>query len=918
MRIVAPTDYQVDASSAVEAAGPARQFNDKFINRQWYLDDSSLSHLSIDIYQVWQEYTGKGVKVGVIDTQIDFRHPELARAYDTGLDFNFATNTANVVIDPANLPHYHGTFVAGMISAQVGNGQGTAGIADGATLVGLAVDYSSDGVVSQILAALDAAVKVDVVNNSWRFVSIFGDDFRRNPEYGNALAKLATEGREGLGTNIVFAAGNQGASGSSNYNNFQNSPFSIAVGAVSADGTPARFTSLGANVLLSAAGREVISTDPDGKFDEGSGTSYAAPQVSGVIALMLEANAELGYRDVQQILALSARREGLSDMALHGDGWQVNGATNHNGGGMHFSDAFGFGYLNAHDAVRLAESWTMQQTAANRAEFSREVKVGQTMVAGSTDRIAVDIEITQAMQVEHVQVALDFAWRFTADIDVWLVSPEGTRVRLVYDLPEDSGVGGLRGFKFSSVASMGELAAGTWRIEIVNNNPAAKAKNGTPEKGLLDDIAITLLGRSTGLTDDTYVYTDEFATLYTGDELAARKLLVDGDGGTDTLNAAALTSASVIDLSGTIKSVLAGHTVDIGKGEIENAFGGDGNDVLTGSVKANVIKAGRGDDALHFSGGNDLLDGQQGSDTLFVNARLADLTGYVTRLGEVALSAAAGTVSIIRNVERYVFADATYTAAQLLALLTSDSGTGGGDDDGAGDGGGSSGGGDDTGGGNGGTGDGDGDGGTLPDPFGYPDREYARKLTGNDTAETLRSGRPDTLIEGLGGDDYLVGSFGDDELRGGDGLDKLRGGTGDDFLFGDAGNDKLMGDTGNDRLAGGTGRDDLYGGAGNDILRGGRGADFLKGGLGADTFVFDLADLDGIDVISDFNSTEGDRILITGLGGAGEDDFQFVTRGRHTILQMKTDKGLVDIAQIQGGDVDGLQIMAGDGGLYFA
>ncbi|KAE9412555.1 hypothetical protein Angca_005488, partial [Angiostrongylus cantonensis] len=82
------------------------------------------------------------------------------------------------------------------------------------------------------------------------------------------------------------------------------------------------------------------------------GTSFATPIVSGVIALMLQANPNLGARDIQNILALTAKR-----VDPNGSNWTTNGATNWNGGGMHASEDYGFGEIDARAAVRLAETW---------------------------------------------------------------------------------------------------------------------------------------------------------------------------------------------------------------------------------------------------------------------------------------------------------------------------------------------------------------------------------------------------------------------------------------------------------------------------------------------------------------------------------------------------------------------------------
>ena len=103
-------------------------------------------------------------------------------------------------------------------------------------------------------------------------------------------------------------------------------------------GGASSFSSAGSSVLLSAPGEEILTTDLTGQggfsvddyFDGFSGTSAAAPIVSGVVALMLEANPELGYRDVQEILAYSSANP-------TGNNWSSNAATDANGGGLTFT-----------------------------------------------------------------------------------------------------------------------------------------------------------------------------------------------------------------------------------------------------------------------------------------------------------------------------------------------------------------------------------------------------------------------------------------------------------------------------------------------------------------------------------------------------------------------------------------------------
>lgn len=142
----------------------------------------------------------------------------------------------------------------------------------------------------------------------------------------------------------------------------------------------------------------------------------------------------------------------------------------------------------------------------------------------------------------------------------------------------------------------------------------------------------------------------------------------------------------------------------------------------------------------------------------------------------------------------------------------------------------------------------------------------ANTLAGGAAAETMRGMDGNDTVSGGGGNDDINGNAGNDVLRGGDGADVVLGGKNNDLVYGDAGSDgQLNGNVGNDTVYGGEGNDRLYGGqdqdilyaeAGNDTLQGDLGSDTMTGGAGADRFWVGS----GVDVITDFNSAQGDRI----------------------------------------------------------
>lgn len=132
-------------------------------------------------------------------------------------------------------------------------------------------------------------------------------------------------------------------------------------------------------------------------------------------------------------------------------------------------------------------------------------------------------------------------------------------------------------------------------------------------------------------------------------------------------------------------------------------------------------------------------------------------------------------------------------------------------------------------------------------------------LQGNVGNDSIAAGGGSDLVYGGQSEDFVNGNTGDDRLYGDKGEDTLHGGQGADFVQGGQGNDYVSGDLGDDVLLGGQGDDQVLGGAGNDYLSGDLGDDTLTGGAGADIFHFGGA---GLDLVTDFNQAEGDRVLL--------------------------------------------------------
>ena len=604
---------------------------DELASYQWQLQNNGqtggTAGIDLNLAGVWPDYTGRGQRVGIVDDGFDFTHRDLAGRFDLTRDRDFRDGDAAPAAGPEDS---HGTMVAGVVGAAAGNG-GMAGVAYGATLLGFRVGFGADGTLAQFTAALAAQKEVDVSNQSWGFARPFSDDFGSSgfAAFEAALAATATTGRQQLGTVLVAAAGNGRAAGDNvNYHNFQNSPYVIAVAALDHDGVIAPFSTPGAAVLVAAPGVAIGTVDGPG--DAGAvtgdyaiahGTSFAAPAVSGVVALMLEANPLLGARDVQEILACSARQVGS------GAGWQTNGATSWNGGGRQFSHDYGFGLVDARAAVRLAETWSVRSTFGNVDATTSGVT--DRIIAPDGSAVSLMFDVSEGLTIDRVLIELDLDHSFQGDLVVRLTSPQGTTSTLVDRpgvAPGTSGLGSAADgldFTFSSVAHLGESTLGTWVLSISDEGSGGAGSLG------LASASLGFLGdRPSG--DDTYVFTDAYADLSADDAL--RRELADG-AGYDTLNAAAVTGDCVVDLGRGIAEIAGGRLALSAGTSIESVFGGDGDDRLTGDRAANRLAGGRGDDVLDGAGGNDTLEGGAGDDIYYVGSsgdRVIEVIGQGT------------------------------------------------------------------------------------------------------------------------------------------------------------------------------------------------------------------------------------------------------------------------------------------------
>lgn len=587
---------------------------DPLQSAQWYRSLMGLDQLE-------GQYSGSGVTIGMIDDGIDTAHPDLTHQIDFAQSFDTVSNSkdgSHKIPYPINpWGDFHGTLVAGLMVSEAFNETGIVGVANDADLASIRVKWTWQ----QMAEALALQHQFDVSNNSWGSDQPFTDNFNLTTlsSAQQAIRKGVEQGRDGLGTVFVFSAGNSGSFGdNTNYHNFQNAREVITVGAVDQTGAPAGFSTQGATVLVGAYGVDMITTDrsENGQgMDLGSdyltnftGTSAAAPLVSGVVALMLEANPNLGYRDVQKILALTATQP-------NGVSYKTNGAAQWNLGGLRFNDAIGFGVVDAYAAVMLAETWTETNTAQNEVTLSaRAFGMNTALPDATTSGAGVytkTFTLDGSMTIDRVDLGIDLRHARLGDLIIELTSPSGTTSTL-FNRPSVTterplGLEGIDSplpnhliWTLSSAQFLGEKAQGQWTVTIRD------ASGG--QAGQLYSLSLKAYGSADG-PDDTFVLTES------GFEQAVGGVLAD-EAGLDTINAAAMRSGLLFDLqNGEVESSLGGFVIAEWT-TIENVVGGSGDDIIVGNEASNRLEGRSGSDEFYGSAGNDTIDGGRGADIL--------------------------------------------------------------------------------------------------------------------------------------------------------------------------------------------------------------------------------------------------------------------------------------------------------------
>lgn len=476
VRDLAGNSFAGSSTYDVSTAGPFNPLTNPLYPQQWHLRNTGQGNgtpgIDANVELAWSQAAesggilGRNVTIAVVDDGLQRTHPDLQANYLAAASYDYNFNDSDPSPGSADS---HGTAVAGVAAAVGFNSVGVSGVAPRANLSGIRLIAGAASDAMEASALTHALQLNSIYSNSWgpsdsgTLLAAIG------PQARQALYTGVTTGRNGKGAIYTWAGGNGYQAGdNSNYDGYANSPYVIAVGAINNYGKRASYSESGANLLVSAPSSGgslgIVTTDLTGSSgyngltdtsytNQFGGTSSATPLVSGVVALMLEANPELTWRDVMHILVSSARQVDASSA-----GWQTNGA------GHSFHHDYGHGMVDAAAAVSLARSWTPIQPLATPIALGKSVN--QAIPDNGGGSVSSTLSITDNLRIESVEILFNATHTYRGDLEILLTSPSGSTSVLATRHNDSND--NYSNWTFSSRVHWDEWSQGDWTLTVTD------------------------------------------------------------------------------------------------------------------------------------------------------------------------------------------------------------------------------------------------------------------------------------------------------------------------------------------------------------------------------------------------------------------------------------------------------------------
>jgi len=473
---------------------------DAFFSYQWYIyndrnqsictttDVETIAGIDLGILPLYHRTFGdsnQSLIIQVVDGGVDAVHEDLdvslAHSSNSINGTNDPSPTEGISSNPVQIFYRgHGTMVAGIIGAKGFNDIGIRGVAPKVKIAG------SNWLESQEIEKLEPvwysgekANDIAVSNNSW------GTKFLDEKSYETIMKIASEELRDRKGRLFVFASGNEREDHSNaNLSYLINNPYSITVAALNHENKFASYSTPGSNILVSAYGGEHYYTAPTimTTFSSGlsmsrteligkkgpitldddihknytyamNGTSAAAPMVSGALALVLDMCPQLTWRDIRWLIAKHAKRIDEKQ-----NEWIENSI------GLWHNNNYGFGRINAN--LMVEECLSPLYTLLDKQKvFEKNIIVDEHIIPDTNESIEEFIDVEESMNIEWMGITMKINHEYAGDIDIELVSPSGT-ITHIMEPNFLKGNAYKEGFRFSTVALMGEESKGRWTVRI--------------------------------------------------------------------------------------------------------------------------------------------------------------------------------------------------------------------------------------------------------------------------------------------------------------------------------------------------------------------------------------------------------------------------------------------------------------------
>ncbi|CAB4067375.1 FURIN [Lepeophtheirus salmonis] len=432
-----PQESQYPRGDLIDLA----RLNDERWNQMWYLNRGG--KVDMNVQKAWEfGATGKGVHVTILDDGVERSHPDLRQNFDPMSSFDVNDNdddpTPRYDISDSNK---HGTRCAGEVAATANNSICGVGVAYEAGIGGLRM---LDGDVTDAVEAhslLFHNQHIDIYSASWG-----PDDDGLTVDGPGTLAQKAfmkgiAEGRGGKGSIFVWASGNGGRHHDNcNCDGYTNSIWTLSVSSASENGLSPWYSEACSSSLVSTYSsgspgeRKIVTTDlHHGCTSSHTGTSASAPLAAGI-------KANLRAKD-----------------------WDTNAV------GRNFSHSFGYGIMDTHCMVKLAKNWVSVPTQL-QADIAGDRRVDVSIHGKSKATSTMNVKDTRGIKyLEHVQVHVTISAARRGDIIIYIISPSGTRSKLLARRPKDYSQMGFNDWPFLTVHFWEESPFGTWTLEVSND-----------------------------------------------------------------------------------------------------------------------------------------------------------------------------------------------------------------------------------------------------------------------------------------------------------------------------------------------------------------------------------------------------------------------------------------------------------------